>query len=113
MAKHSETKQGRSFHVVPHTDGWAVKAEGRKRNSSIHETQKDAISVARTNAKSVNGKLIIHKRDGSIREKAYCQISPAPRTVLVPTLKSKKREDEIRTAVREIMLEMEGKSIKR
>jgi hypothetical protein len=34
-------------HVVPRDDGWAVKGEGNKRDTSRHNTQKEAIDAAR------------------------------------------------------------------
>ena len=38
---------GRSHHVIPHEDGWAVKGSGDQRASSVHPTQKEAIARGR------------------------------------------------------------------
>lgn len=56
-------------HVVPLGNGWAVKSEGSKKFTVITETQREAITVARNIAKNNNSELIIHGRDGKIREK--------------------------------------------
>jgi hypothetical protein len=56
-------------HVVPHPDGWAVRGEGNSRATSVHDTQQEAINVAREIARNQGGELLIHGRDGQIRER--------------------------------------------
>jgi hypothetical protein len=56
-------------HVVPHSDGWAVRGEGNSRATSVHDTQREAINVAREIARNQGGELLIHGRDGQIRER--------------------------------------------
>jgi hypothetical protein len=56
-------------HVVSSGDKWAVKGEKNAKASSLHETQKEAISAARQIAMNNHSELIIHGRDGKIREK--------------------------------------------
>ena len=56
-------------HVVPLGNGWAVKGEGGKKFTVITETQKDAITVAREIAKNNKSELLIHGRDGKIRDR--------------------------------------------
>lgn len=56
------------LHVVPLGDGWAVKREGNERASSTHETQKAGIDAARSLA-SVGDDIVIHRPDGSIRNR--------------------------------------------
>ena len=57
-------------HVVPHDDGWAVKAPGADRASSIHRTQEEAINAARVIlANNGGGELVIHDTQGNIRAK--------------------------------------------
>jgi hypothetical protein len=56
-------------HVVPHPDGWAVRGEGKSRATSVHDTQQEAINVAREIARNQGGELLIHGRDGQIRER--------------------------------------------
>lgn len=59
----------RNQHVVPLGNGWAVKAEGAGRATVITSKQSDAISVARDIAKNSNSELIVHGKDGKIRER--------------------------------------------
>ena len=56
-------------HVVPLGNGWAVKREGSGRFTIITETQKEAITVAREIARNNKSELVIHGRDGKIRDK--------------------------------------------
>ena len=56
-------------HVIPLGNGWAVKKEGDVRFTVITETQKEAILVAREIARNNKSELIIHGRDGKIRDK--------------------------------------------
>lgn len=56
-------------HVVPHERGWAVTVEGNDRASSVHDTQADAIKAARPKAQQAKTELLIHGRDGQIRER--------------------------------------------
>lgn len=56
-------------HVVPHQDGWAVKGEGNRRATSVHNTQQQAFDAARQIARNQQSELIIHRPDGRIRDK--------------------------------------------
>ena len=56
-------------HVVPHEKGWAVKGAGNERNTKIVPTQKEAIDIAREIAKNQQSELVIHNKEGKIREK--------------------------------------------
>lgn len=56
-------------HVVPLGGGWAVKSEGAKRITVITTKQSEAISYARNIAKNKKSELIVHGRDGRIRER--------------------------------------------
>jgi uncharacterized protein YdaT len=59
----------RNQHVVPHSDGWAVRPAGGSRASSIHDTQREAIDRAREISRNQGTELLIHGRDGRIRDK--------------------------------------------
>jgi uncharacterized protein YdaT len=65
-------------HVVPHPDGWAVKSEGASKASSVHSTQKEAISRGREVAQNQGSELFIHGRDGQIRERDSHGNDPHP-----------------------------------
>ena len=56
-------------HVVPHETGWAVRREGNKSISSKHRKQSTAIRKAKTLAKRYKADVIIHRSDGTIRER--------------------------------------------
>lgn len=57
-------------HVVPHgTKKWAVKGEGNQKNTVITNTQKEAIERAREIAKKHESELLIHGKNGVIRQK--------------------------------------------
>lgn len=56
-------------HVVPHEDGWAVKGEGNKRYTAIYPYQKDAIERAKEIAQNYEADVIIHGKDGRVRDR--------------------------------------------
>lgn len=68
----------KNVHVVKHDDGWAVKKEGNERASSVHPTQQQAIDVGRDAAKAERSELVIHGRDGKIRDKDSFGNDPFP-----------------------------------
>ena len=59
----------RNQHVVPHQDGWAVKGEGNERYTAVYKYQEDAIDRAREIAINYRSSVIIHREDGSIRDR--------------------------------------------
>ncbi len=69
---------GRNQHVVPHDDGWAVRGEGNERVTSVHDTQGEAIEVAREIARNQESELLVHGRDGRIRERDSYGNDPFP-----------------------------------
>jgi hypothetical protein len=64
-----DTRSQSTFHVVPHKGRWAVRRPNAERVSSTHATQQDAIGAARIRAKRKHGDLIVHGRDGAIRNR--------------------------------------------
>lgn len=58
-----------TFHVVPHNGRWAVRRDDARRVSSVHSTQREAIPAARKRARKAHGVLIVHARDGSVRDR--------------------------------------------
>jgi len=68
---------GKSKHVVPNKDGgWSVKTNGT--TISHQRTQKDAIAVANSVAKSDRSEVVIHGRYGKIRDKNSFGNDPYP-----------------------------------
>ena len=68
----------RNQHVVPHSEGWAVKGAGSQRASSVHETQRGAIAAARQTAINQGSEMLIHGRNGQIRERNTYGKDPFP-----------------------------------
>ncbi len=69
----------KNFHVVPHDDkGWAVRKEGSKKVSSTHTTQDDAIQQGKEWAQKDQAELVIHRKDGRIRDKDSYGNDPCP-----------------------------------
>lgn len=66
-----QSKQGRSWnqHVVPYEASWAVRREGNKRITSKHRLQETAIRKAKRLARKYRADVIIHRQDGSIRDR--------------------------------------------
>lgn len=59
----------KDVHVVPHRDGgWATKTEGAGRAGSKHQTQAAAIERARSQAIRQRTEVVIHRKDGRIRD---------------------------------------------
>ncbi|MFT6370589.1 MAG: hypothetical protein ACJAWH_001673 [Maribacter sp.] len=56
-------------HVVPYKDDWAVRREGNIRITSKHRKQSTAIIKAKTRARKHKADVIIHRADGTIRDR--------------------------------------------
>ena len=56
-------------HVVPYKEDWAVRREGNKRITSKHRKQSTAINKAKRLAKKHKADVIIHRADGTIRDR--------------------------------------------
>lgn len=69
---------GKKQHVVQREDGWAVRGEENSRDTSHHETQSDAIDEARGIAKNQQSEVLIHNREGKIRERSSYGDDPHP-----------------------------------
>lgn len=69
---------GNNQHVVPYKDDWAVRGENNSRVTSVHDTQSDAIDAARDIAERNRGEVVIHRPDGTIRDKDSYGKDPNP-----------------------------------
>jgi len=69
----------KSQHVVKTDHGWAVRGEGSCKATRKFDTQSDAVVYARSIAQSSHGEIIIHGRDGKIRERDSYGNDPYPR----------------------------------
>lgn len=66
-------------HVVKRGQDWGVLGEGNKRTTSLHSTQSEAFDAAKRIATNQGGDVLIHGRDGRIRERnTYGKPDPFP-----------------------------------
>ncbi len=68
----------KNVHIVPADSGWAVKREGQRAPISRHRTQASADKAGRPIAKRNGVELVIHGRDGKIRDKDSFGNDPLP-----------------------------------
>lgn len=71
---------GKNQHVVQREDGWAVRGERNTRDTSHHRTQTDAIDAARDIARNQRSEVVIHDRQGRIRDRDSYGNDPNPPT---------------------------------
>lgn len=69
---------GKNQHVVPHANGWAVRGAGNSRVTSVHRTQREANEQARDIAQNQSSEVLIHGRNGRIRERNSYGNDPFP-----------------------------------
>ena len=62
-------RKSKHQHVVPHEDGWAVRGEGNERVTAVYKYQDDAIDRARDIAINYKSSVIVHRKDGTIRDR--------------------------------------------
>ena len=68
----------KNIHIVPTNSGWAVKRAGQQAPVSEHRTQENAAHSGRPIAKRAGVELVIHGRDGKIRDKDSFGNDPNP-----------------------------------
>lgn len=56
-------------HVTPKNGAWQVIGAGNSKATKLFDTQKDAISYGREIAKNQKSELVIHNKQGKIRDK--------------------------------------------
>ena len=69
---------GKNQHVVRHPNGWAIRGAGNERVTSVHGTQRDATNAARVIAQNQRSELLVHGRNGQIRERDSFGNDPFP-----------------------------------
>lgn len=70
--------KGKNQHVVPHPNGWGVRGEGNGKVTRVTDTQREAIQIAREIAQNQQSELLIHGRNGQIRERDSFGNDPFP-----------------------------------
>ena len=73
-----EKKMKKNQHVVPVGNNWGVRGAGNSRLTSVHQTQYNAINSARDIAIRNKTEVVIHGRDGRIRDKDSYGNDPFP-----------------------------------
>jgi Uncharacterized protein conserved in bacteria (DUF2188) len=63
-------KQGDVHVVRGNSSGWQVRIEGSARARSIHKTQAEAAKAGSAIARKNKSELLVHGRDGKIRERS-------------------------------------------
>ena len=97
-----------NIHVVPRNDGLIVRKEGASRPTSVHDTQQDAVDAGRAIARNQSGELVIHGRDGRIRDRDSYGEDPMPprdRKVLFPSKSASASDKAIKEAVKAVTRE--------
>ena len=70
---------GKNQHVVPTPKGkWGVRGEGNSKITKETSTQTQAIDIARDIAKNQESEVVIHRKDGTIRDKDSYGKDPFP-----------------------------------
>ena len=69
---------GKNQHVVPNGNKWAVKGEGNSKATALTNTQAEAIEIARQISRNQGSELVIHRRNGQIRDKDSHGRDPFP-----------------------------------
>ena len=70
--------KGKNQHVVQRDGGWGVLGEGNSRATVIKPTQQEAFEAARDIARKQESEVLIHGRDGKIRERNSYGNDPYP-----------------------------------
>ena len=65
-------------HIVPHKEGWAVQSESANKPTQVFRTQQEAIERGREIAMNQKSELLIHNREGQIRERNSYGNDPHP-----------------------------------
>lgn len=70
---------GKNQHAVPTPNGnWGVRGEGNSKITKETSTQTQAIDIARDIAKNQESEVVIHRKDGTIRDKDSYGKDPCP-----------------------------------
>lgn len=70
--------KGKNQHVVTHDGSWAVRGEGNSKVTKIVDTQQEAIQIAKQIAQNQESEMLIHGRNGQIRERNSYGNDPYP-----------------------------------
>ena len=68
----------RNVHVTPKGKNWAVKSAGSSRPAIVTTTQNEAINIGKNMSKNRESELLVHGRNGRIRQKNSYGKDPFP-----------------------------------
>lgn len=68
----------KEHHVVPNKDGWGIKKNNGERSIKNFDKKQDAVDHARDISRNQKSELVIHNKDGKIREKDSHGNDPHP-----------------------------------
>jgi hypothetical protein len=57
-----------AYHVIPSKDGWAIRRSGSAKGLAQFASKVEAVRSARASARRERTALVVHGRDGSVRE---------------------------------------------
>ena len=69
---------GKNQHVVPKNGRWGVRGENNSKLTYTFDTQTEAIAIAREISRNQQSELLIHGRNGHIRERDSYGNDPYP-----------------------------------
>lgn len=69
MLKPLQKSSSHHQHVVPYEGSWAVRGEGNSKITAVYDTQAEALIRAREIAINYKADVIIHRSDGTIRDR--------------------------------------------
>ena len=70
--------KNKNQHVTPKGNEWQVKGAGNEKATKVVPTQKQAIEIAKEIAKRQGTEVVIHGKDGKIRDKDSYGNDPVP-----------------------------------
>lgn len=77
-SNHKHKSMGKNQHVVRRPEGWGVLGAGNKKDTAHVNTQQQAIALARHIAIKQKSEVVIHGRDGKIRDTDSYGNDPLP-----------------------------------
>jgi Uncharacterized protein conserved in bacteria (DUF2188) len=101
------------IHVEFIDETWIVRNESSFRPISIHSTQRAAADAGREIARSQQGQLVIHARNGRVRRRISFTVGrpePQPVKVQFPPFRASRSKKAIMAAVLAAMRELETSS---
>lgn len=88
----------KNYHITPKNNGWQVKGEKNTKANKLFYTQKEAIDYAKELAQKSEGNVIIHGKNGRIRDNSGVRKTTSSTTTSTKTKKTRTRTNKKVTA---------------